>query len=460
MTKRPTRSTVLPEILGRRSELEHLRYEVAEQAYDLFSVSIAIGSGDKRHVVNSPTGNDEVGRRLRRYALSLSRFVLPTASITKRAKVAGVRPQTVKAAIRAMAQATHGYSFSDDPTDGTLNVSPLVSSLTEVMTGKSADIDPVVTALSLTGTGAFYEILKQLKSKAKEPQDHAFCEAMTNLGDSIFRTWLNRNDLRTYEGINKAKGTYERRTALRYYDMLCRQLEASAKHAVNRAGRDRRKPNGRPVDEESKPEKHDRISHIEPSEKWETLRVSKPDLTVSHTGKLGRRIVRAQEGKYPHYIDRLVTDPERRIFRRKTRSLGAVVVLDCSGSMGWSEEDIDRLIQECSGATILCYSAGRYDDEGPNAWVVARRNQRVRRLPNFPGGNGVDGPALMYAIRHLRTSSVNPLIWVSDQRVTGKHDVCSTDLRKETDAIVRKYGVHVTEDLPQTLRLVRKMQGK
>jgi hypothetical protein len=457
MTKR---HTVLPEVLGKRSELDHVLYGAGQEAYDLFSVSILIGSGTKRHVVNAPQGNDETSRRLRRYALALSRFALPMASITKRAKVADVRPQTVKSAIRAMAQATYSHSFRDDATIGTVNATMVASPLVDVMKGRSPDIDSVVAALSLSGTQAFDEVMRYLGAQATDTKDKDFVAKMLAYGSETSNYWLSQYDIAQYERINRAKGTWERRAGIKAYDMLAKHLERKADQLIRLAHRPRANNNRRPGDQPpGTPERHDRVTYVEESKGWVPFRLSKPDLTVSHTGKLGRRVIRGQEGKYPHYIDRLVTDPERRIFRKKTRSLGAVVVLDCSGSMGWSESDIDKLIQSCSGATILAYSSGGNDDE-PNAWVVARRNQRVRRLPDFPGGNGVDGPALRYAVSKLRTSSVNPVIWVSDQRVTGLGDVPSQQLRAETDALVKRHGIYVTEDLRQTLRLVTRLQGK
>ena len=91
---------------------------------------------------------------------------------------------------------------------------------------------------------------------------------------------------------------------------------------------------------------------------WEPLVVAKPELSVNHTGKLWRRVIAADSGREPRYINRIVTDPERRIFSRKTRALGGVVVIDCSGSMRLSEDDLDRLLKASSGATVLCYSGG------------------------------------------------------------------------------------------------------
>jgi Mg-chelatase subunit ChlD len=72
---------------------------------------------------------------------------------------------------------------------------------------------------------------------------------------------------------------------------------------------------------------------IAESNGWEALYVVKPDLVRSHTGKLGRRSVYTGTGRSVKNVSRLYSDPEQRIFTRKTRALGAVVVFDCSGSM-------------------------------------------------------------------------------------------------------------------------------
>jgi hypothetical protein len=157
----------------------------------------------------------------------------------------------------------------------------------------------------------------------------------------------------------------------------------------------------------------------------------------------------------------MVTDPERRIFTRKTRALGAVIVVDCSGSMAWNDADLAEVIDLTAGATVLCYSTGyTADHDNPNAWIVAKNNARVRHLPEFPGGNGCDGPALAYAVRVLRQGSAHPVVWVSDQRVTGKGDTYSPTLRRETDALVRRYGIHVVENTRQAKRLLAQLQGK
>ena len=193
---------------------------------------------------------------------------------------------------------------------------------------------------------------------------------------------------------------------------------------------------------------------------WFPLFVSKPDLPLNHTGKLGRREIACDEGSVPRYLTRWVTDPERRIYSRKTKSLGAVVVMDCSGSMSLSERDLQQLMDNTAGATVLCYSTGnRADEEHPNAWIVARKNRQVRRLPNFPGGNGCDAPALRYALT-LRDTTKQPIVWVTDYGVTGKGDCSNDALVNECKALVKRHGIIVQPDIRTAIKKLTQLQGK
>ena len=197
------------------------------------------------------------------------------------------------------------------------------------------------------------------------------------------------------------------------------------------------------------------------SDRWYPLYVSKPELSLAHTGKLGRRVMYTDTGRAIKNIGRLFSDPEERIFTRKTRALGAVVVIDCSGSMSLSESDIDEMITVSAGATVLCYSSNSSpSQDDPNAYVVARKGRRVRKLPYFHGGNGVDAPALMYGIKVLRESSRQPVIWISDEMVTGKGDNGGLTLRQETDKIKQRYGVIVCPNAGVAIRKLKQLQGK
>jgi hypothetical protein len=196
---------------------------------------------------------------------------------------------------------------------------------------------------------------------------------------------------------------------------------------------------------------------------WETLVVAKPPLEIPHTGKLGRRFIPATYGKYPQYLHRELTDPYERIFKRKTRALGGIVVIDCSGSMSLDEDDIHRLLKASAGSTVICYSAdlwSRGSSGDPNAWVVARNGRMVRKLPEFPGGNGVDAPVLKWAVDNYRRGSSTPVVWVSDGHVTGKRDQSTELLRKETKSVCKRYGITRVEEVNDAIKLLNKLQGK
>jgi hypothetical protein len=154
----------------------------------------------------------------------------------------------------------------------------------------------------------------------------------------------------------------------------------------------------------------------------------------------------------------MITDPDKRIFSRKTRALGGVVVIDASGSMNWADSDLEKVMSASAGATILMYSDG--DGEGqPNAWIVARQGRRVRHLPEAPGGNGVDGPALLYASQYLRTRRSLPIIWVSDGGVTGRGDVSSSQLYREVERICKRHNIVRVETVNSAVAMLKRLQG-
>jgi hypothetical protein len=199
---------------------------------------------------------------------------------------------------------------------------------------------------------------------------------------------------------------------------------------------------------------------IAESDGWEALYVCKPDLVRNHTGKLGRRNVYTGTGRSVKNVSRLYSDPEQRIFTRKTRALGAVVVFDCSGSMSLDDDDLQSMMDASAGATVLCYSTGETPDEDhPNAWIVARKGRQVRTLPRMSRGNGCDGPALRYGLQ-LRNSSKQPVIWVSDEGVTGKGDANDEDLLRECRGLVRKYGIKQARNVDQAIKIMKQLQGR
>ena len=121
-------------------------------------------------------------------------------------------------------------------------------------------------------------------------------------------------------------------------------------------------------------------------------------------------------------------------------------MIDQSGSMDVSPEDLRGLLHEAPAALVIGYSH-RPGDRGttPNAWVLC--DQRVLASPSPSGnvGNGVDGPVLAWAAAHRRANE--PFVWVTDGQVTDSHDYPDAALSRECARMVRDHRIRLVRDL-------------
>ena len=182
-------------------------------------------------------------------------------------------------------------------------------------------------------------------------------------------------------------------------------------------------------------------------------------LTEPTANFVGRRKRPSITGKFPSRPDRLLTDPERRIFREYAKGIGGIVVFDCSGSMGVDYEVVRGAVAQFAGATVLAYS---YNGAGEaNAWVLAKNGRMVSasEMENLRlnRGNSVDGLALRWAIRNRR-SNKDFIMWVSDLGVTGLHDDWSSDLLEDCADLCRKYDIIQVGNTEEALSVLTNMK--
>ena len=437
-------NTVVPEALGQRPELDHNRYQSGGTPLDFDGVSVSFGTPTKPHSYQAPTGDGLTSRRLRRFALTLSRFQLPNSKqLAKRWKV---KPSSVKYAEQIFAINAYKEAFNDDPTIGTMSTDVLATMLSE----PSPNSELFGKAISYSNTEAFDNLLLEIGNE--EVRD--LLVNFNNHLKSIYGTGSWR--WREVKDINSPNDFRRRRARTSYRD-LAREIDRLSMLGEKHI-KDQEKQEKQPGESY---EYGKGKEYTDGSDRWYPLYVSKPELPLTHTGKLGRKVIYTDTGRAIKNIGRLFSDPEERIFTRKTRALGAVVVIDCSGSMSLDESDIDEMIKVSAGATVLCYSSDSMPShDNPNAYVVARKGRRVRKLPYFHGGNGCDAPALMYGIKVLRESSRQPVIWISDEMVTGLGDSSGMSLREETNRIKQRYGVIVCRTNHQAIQTLKKLQGK
>lgn len=435
-----------PEAVGERPVLPHNRYVHAGTATSLDGVKVEIGTAKREHAVFAPKGSGEISRRLRRYGLCLSRVKFP--NVTRQAKSWGVDPLAIEVASRTVANRVYEQAYTDDPSVGTVSVAPLARLLNEPMPPKQL----LLEALSYVGTKAFHDLMSVVNEDVRTSLEHG--------EDIVKRHTTHRYAFARYLEINSKHQSNRRYSKRRWADYV-RHLDATTEGMARSLADSHRQSVATTKNSRLRKQLGKGLPTITPADLkgWYPLFVSKPPLDVPHTGKLGRRLMYTNEGKYPRNIGRLITDPERRIFTRKTRSLGAVVVIDCSGSMQLTDEELAMLMKSSAGATVVAYSTGdRADTENPNCWVVARKGRQVRRLPDFPGGNGCDAPALAYGVS-LRSNSSQPVIWVSDGRVTGIGDEHSRSLWDQCKRLINRHGIYHVETVREAVQLMRKLQG-
>ncbi len=149
---------------------------------------------------------------------------------------------------------------------------------------------------------------------------------------------------------------------------------------------------------------------------WANMIIEEPPLPLTLPGKMRgkRRKVPEQRGRRLHRIGRLHHDG--RVFSHKPPLRGGgAVLIDTSGSMSLSNEEVIQLCATYPAGIIGAYCSDHGDTVG-TLRIIARRGRRVTDEMINPegGGNGVDGPALDWLAKQP-----GPRFWISDAGVSG-----------------------------------------
>ena len=92
----------------------------------------------------------------------------------------------------------------------------------------------------------------------------------------------------------------------------------------------------------------------------------------------------------------------------------------------------------------------------PNIWFLAKNGKRVENVPDRRHGNGIDGPALRFAVKQARRGE--PIVWVCDGRVTsGDDDQTYDNLSDECARLVAKHKVHMAFDVPKGVAALKRI---
>ncbi|OYV64477.1 MAG: hypothetical protein B7X07_06310 [Actinobacteria bacterium 21-64-8] len=181
-----------------------------------------------------------------------------------------------------------------------------------------------------------------------------------------------------------------------------------------------------------------------------------PDTNLAPTSRRGptRSWRPALSGTSLRYPGRLILDERRRMFAGRVRSGGGVVVIDQSGSMDLTPDDVVELLRVAPEALVVGYSHRPGDLSGvANAWLLARHGRVAPAPPAGNVGNGVDGPVLRWAVNQARQG--DPIVWITDGQVTDSNDHPSAVLSQECATLVRRHHIHLARDVLEARAYLR-----
>ena len=192
---------------------------------------------------------------------------------------------------------------------------------------------------------------------------------------------------------------------------------------------------------------------------WATLVVDRNvPLTRRVKGHLGRKRIATNIGINPRRMERLLTDPDQRVFDRYTKGSGGVVLIDQSGSMRLSDDDLWTIVNASPGCVVIGYSHQPRSVGVPNLWVLANRGKVCAKIRSGNGGNGVDFPALAFA-QKLRKKG-EPFVWVCDGVVTvADDDIAPAVLQKQVVNFVAKHNIHNVETVNDAVDALKRVKN-
>lgn len=190
-----------------------------------------------------------------------------------------------------------------------------------------------------------------------------------------------------------------------------------------------------------------------PNRTWGVMNIVTVPLTRQSNLGMERRWTARDEGPIPTRFDRWSID--KRVFRSKKRVKGAAILVDCSSSMHWTEEDLQRVLEEVPAATVAIYSG---KGPGGNLVIVAKKGRRAKWSvvkPHKMGGNVIDGPALEW----LAAQPESVKVWMSDGGVTGPNDGHSgiehiEDMERDVKKHLRRGGIMKVRNVDDVMKVL------
>ena len=112
--------------------------------------------------------------------------------------------------------------------------------------------------------------------------------------------------------------------------------------------------------------------------RWGDMKIINAPLEVNLNGQIkrGREYRPMDFGTNPKYINRYCID--KKIFKQRQRTYGGTVLIDASGSMSFSGQDILEIMEEVPAVTIAMYNHTSWSDGATGTLrIIAKDGKRV-----------------------------------------------------------------------------------
>ena len=124
--------------------------------------------------------------------------------------------------------------------------------------------------------------------------------------------------------------------------------------------------------------------------------------------------------------------------------------------MNFTHEQIRKIVENAQGATVISYS--EIGPAKPNAYILADKGRMVNELPKQNSGNGVDFPALEWAVKNRQRSN-SPIIWVTDGGVCGANASFNNLLAMQCIKFCKRHNIIVLPYVTEAISELTKMRN-
>lgn len=171
----------------------------------------------------------------------------------------------------------------------------------------------------------------------------------------------------------------------------------------------------------------------------------------------------SDRGIVPKNMYRMTTD--KKVFTNKSTVAGGSMMIDCSGSMGFTEQDIREIIDDLPAANIAGYVGYNQKIDGYDGMIkIIAKDGRcdfnaIDDLQNY-GANSVDLDGLKWL-----AEQPEPRIWISDQQVIGVNEETGSNAnlnqakRNEISRFMKRHNIipiRVIEDVKKLAKQLSK----